>query len=151
MKNLIWATAILLFASSFVFTSCDSPDRNVNNTDRNANSSEENLRENRQDNQMYLTEVENFRRESANRVEANNRKIAEYNAVAVSDRNETHNQNRTRITELERQNADLNRRLTNYNHDKNNRDDWEKFKTDFNRDMEKVWDELRVIEVKTYN
>jgi hypothetical protein len=148
MKNMIWASMILLFATGMVFTSCDTPADKVENAENKVISAEEDLADARQDYQIYLADIELFRKESAEKIAANNKQIAEYKSNVAGNRSEAEIENSKKVGELEKKNIDLKLRLDAYKEDKRSKDHWESFKEEFNNDMDQIRNELRVITIK---
>ena len=98
---------ILLFATGMVFTSCDTPADKVENAENKVISAEEDLADARQDYQIYLADIELFRKESAEKIAANNRQIAEYKSNVAGNRSEAEIENSKKVGELEKKNIDL--------------------------------------------
>jgi chromosome segregation ATPase len=143
MKKSIWASVVFFFAVGIVFTSCDTPAKKVENAESNVVEAKEELVQAQQD---YLAEVESYRQETAEKIAANNRSIAEFNARIEAEKKETKADYRVKIAEIEKKNNDLKLKLDNYRVE--SKDQWEAFKIEFNRDMDQLGAALKDLTVK---
>lgn len=84
----------------------------------------------------YLTEMKVYRQEAANKIEINNRNLAAFNARIDAEKAEATAEYKRKIGELERMNTDMKKRMEDYQ--ANGKDNWDKFKIEFSRDMEKL-------------
>lgn len=87
-------------------------------------------------NKEYKEDVKNYRVASRERIQANNQRIMEYNANIDDMNKEDRSEYKEKIRKLEEKNNDLKKRMNNYEADTN--EDWERFKTEFNRDMDEL-------------
>jgi hypothetical protein len=114
-----------------MITSCNTPAEKVENAQDNVVEAKQDLVE---ANQEYAADVEAYRRETAARVAANRKSIAEFNARIESKKQEASTDYRKKIAELEQKNTDLQKRMDDYKIE--GKDSWIMFKEEFNRDME---------------
>lgn len=140
MKNLFWAMALFIVAFATILTSCETSGEKVENAEENVASAKEDLAEARQD---YMEDVADFRREKAYRIAANNREIEDFNSKIREEKNEIDYSEK--IAELDRKNRDLQMKLDGY--EANNKNNWESFKNEFNREMDQVGSALRDLTV----
>ena len=131
MKKRVLIAIASAFATATSFTSCNSPAQKVENAQEKVNEANENLDK---ANEEYQADIERCRRESAQRFEANDRTIAELKAEMRSDKKAAKAEYRRKVEELEQRNNDLRVRMNDYKAD--GRDNWERFKIEFNHDMD---------------
>lgn len=140
MKNSFWVMALFIIGFGTTFTSCESSGEKVENAKEDVADAEENLAEARQD---YLEDVADFKQQKANRIAANNREIADFNARLKLEQNEVDFSEK--IAELERRNRDLQMQLDSYKAE--SMSNWENFKNEFNKDMDQLGAALRDLTV----
>jgi phosphoenolpyruvate-protein kinase (PTS system EI component) len=130
--NLIFAIPTLMGASLF-FTSCSTPAEKVKDAKENVTEAKNELKD---ANEAYLADVESYRREAAEKIEANNQAIIEFNKRVQNEKMEARADYKKKIAELEKKNTDMKKRMDDYTAD--GKDNWESFKMEFNRDMESL-------------
>lgn len=147
MKRIVITITALFFISAATFlTSCNSPSENVARAEDKVMEAQRDLDN---ANIAYLADMETYRQETAVKIEATNKSIADFNARVESEKAEAKADYRKKITELEQLNTDMKKRLEDYKAD--GKDNWEKFKMEFSRDMEelgKAFKDLTVSNVK---
>lgn len=97
----------------------------------------------------YMADMEKYRAETAEKVAANEVIIKDFNARIASRKQDAQADYKQKIAELELKNTDLKKKIDNYKQD--GKENWEKFKIEFNRDMEelgKAFEDLAVQNVK---
>lgn len=100
-------------------------------------------------NMEYMADMEKYRAETAEKVAANEVIIKDFNARIASRKQDAQVEYKQKIAELELKNTDLKKKIDNYKQD--GKENWEKFKIEFNRDMEelgKAFEDLAVQNVK---
>lgn len=135
------ATAILIM--SVAFTSCNTSSQKVENAENNVIEANEDLDK---ANQEYLDEIESYRRETADKIAANNRSIEEFNARIENEKEQARAEYRKEIAALEQKNSDMKKKMDDYKAE--GKDKWEKFKTEFSRDMDELGNAFRGLTVK---
>ncbi len=143
MKKSILVITALLFGTAVLFTNCDSPSQKVENAETNAAEAQEDLDQARQD---YLEDVEVYKKQTAERIAANNKSIADFNARIETEKAEAKAEYKLKIAELERKNSDMKKKLEDYKVE--GKDQWETFKSEFNRDMDQLGNALQDLTVK---
>lgn len=133
MKNSISMLMVSFFALSTIFTSCTSPAQKVENAQNDVTEAEADLVQAQAD---YLTDVENYRMQKAEAIAANNQSIEEFNARIEQEKKAASADYKMKISELEQKNSDMKKRLDDYKTD--TKEQWEAFKTEFNRDMDQL-------------
>lgn len=134
------AAAIILVA---IVLSCNSPAEKLNKAEVNVTEAQENLDK---ATEAYLTDVENYRNETAGKIAANNKSIGEFKARIENEKKEAKADYKKKVAELEQKNSDIKKRLDDYKAD--SKEEWEKFKTEFNHDMEELGNAFKDLTVK---
>jgi chromosome segregation ATPase len=137
-KSILMLTIPALLSATLLFTGCSTSADKVENAKEDVTDAKADLKDARQDlseaNQAYRADVESYKREIAEKIEANNKSIADFNARIQNERVEARADYKKRLAELEQKNTDMKRRLDNYQADSEG--NWETFKMEFNRDMD---------------
>ncbi|MES2798012.1 MAG: hypothetical protein V4683_18740 [Bacteroidota bacterium] len=81
-------------------------------------------------------EIEQFKKETADKIAANEKSINEFNARIASKKSDAEADYKLKVAELELKNTDMKKKLDDYK--QNGKDNWEKFKIEFNRDLEEI-------------
>lgn len=141
MKTNIIAVATALILSGIFFTGCGSAEDRAREDVKDA---QENVADAQNDlnkaNAEYEAEIENYRHTMADRSEANNRTIDELKANIDKQRKEAKEEYKKKIAELEEKNMELKNKMADYKAD--GKDKWEKFKAEFNHDMDELGNAL---------
>ena len=144
MKNSIAVIAASLALVGFASIGC------TNSASDKVATAQENVTEAKTDldkaNADYLADVENYKKESSEKIAANEKSIAEFNARIANERNEARATYKKKITDLEKKNTDMKKRLDDYKAD--SKDDWQKFKAEFNHDMDELGNAFKGFTVK---
>lgn len=143
MKKSIFAMATATLIMSVAFTSCNTSSQKVENAENNVIEANEDLDK---ANQEYLDEIESYRRETADKIAANNRSIEEFNARIENEKEQARAEYRKEIAALEQKNSDMKKKMDDYKAE--GKDKWEKFKTEFSRDMDELGNAFRGLTVK---
>jgi uncharacterized protein YhaN len=143
MKKFIWPIAVSFLFSGILFTSCNSPSQKVENAEANVEAAQKDLEKAQQE---YLADVENYRRQTALKIQANNKSISDFNASVEAEKAEVKAAYKMKVAELEKKNNDLQLKLDGYKAE--NKDKWEAFKMEFNRDMDQLGTALKDLTVR---
>lgn len=140
--------SILLFAASTfvigaIFTSCNTPAEKVENAQENATEANEELNK---ANAAYLEDVENYRRITAEKIAANDKSIADFDARIEKEKKSVKDEYKKKIAELEQKNSDMKKKMADYKMD--GKEQWEKFKTEFSHDMDELGNAFNDLTVK---
>jgi predicted P-loop ATPase len=140
--------SILVFTASAVMfsialTSCNSPAEKVENAQEEVKDAKVDLVE---ANQEYLAEIDVYRIETAEKIAANEKSAAEFRARIKNDKKEAKAEYNEKIAKLEEKNSDMKKKLDDYKAD--GKENWQKFKTEFNHDMNEMGDAFRDLTVK---
>jgi hypothetical protein len=140
MKKYILAWATI---TGLTITSCNTPAQKVEIAQNTVNEAEQNLNE---ANQAYLADIEKFRKEADDRIALNNKSIAEFNTRMESEKADAKADYKKKIREIEKRNTDLKKKMDDYKAE--SKDQWDKFKTEFSKDMEELGQAFKNITIK---
>ncbi len=130
------STVVLFFvtlAAGAAFTSCSTPAEKVENAKENVAEANKDLEK---ANNAYLVDIENYRRESDAKIEANNQSIIEFKKRIESEKKSAREEYNKTIVDLEAKNSDMKKKMDEYKAD--TKENWEKFKSEFNTDMDNL-------------
>ena len=130
MKNSILALAACTFIVGSFLTSCNTPAEKVENAQTNVAEAKKDLA---LANQEYLVEIENYKKETAVIITANDKSIAEFKARVATEKKAVKADYDKQIAELEQKNTDMKKRLDEYKAE--SKEQWGTFKTEFGADM----------------
>jgi DNA anti-recombination protein RmuC len=136
-KSVVKAIAIS-FTSIVILGACNSPSKKVENAQTNVENANKELDE---ANVAYLVEVDTYRKEAAEKINANNKSISEFNQRIAKEKNAAKMEYQKKIADLETKNTDLEKKLTDYKDD--GKENWEKFKTEFNQQMNDLGEAIK--------
>ncbi len=143
MKKSLLLLTVSVFITATLLTSCNSSAEKVENAENDVLDAEKALEI---ANAEYLSDVENYRIETRDRIEANNQSIIEFNARIENEKKEAKAEYKKQIAELEQKNTDMEKRMDDYKAD--SKENWEKFKEEFNNDMIALGEAFKNLTVK---
>lgn len=137
--------SILVIVTSICIAvvSCNSPVEKVKNAQEDVAVANANLDK---ANQEYIADILSYRKEVAQKIEANNVSIAEFKVRIEHEKKETRAEYIKKMEELEMKNSDAKKKMDEYNQE--GKENWEKFKTEFNHDMEELGKAFKDLTVK---
>jgi DNA anti-recombination protein RmuC len=94
----------------------------------------------------YVLDMEKFKKETADKIAANNATLADLKVRMAQERSVTREKFTTNIRQLEEKNDALKRKINEYRTD--NKTDWNRFKDEFNRDMTELGKALKDLSVE---
>lgn len=144
-KSILIMTAFTIITGA-ILTSCNTPAKKVDSAQDNVIEAKEDLVDAKEE---YLVEIENYRKETALRIKANNQSIVDFNKKIENEKNDAKAEYEKQIAALEQKNNNLEKRLDNYKVD--GEDNWIVFKTEFNNDMDKLGQAFKDLTVKNVN
>ncbi len=144
-KSILMSSATALLAITML-SSCNTPAQKVENAQQNVSEANQDLED---ANEEYTRDMENYRRETNEKIAANNKSIAEFNSRIQDKKNVAKTEYQNTIIALEQKNTDLKKRMDEYKED--GKENWEKFKIEFNHDMEKLGQAFKDLTVKNTN
>lgn len=140
MKKTLFTLAVTTFIAGAIFTGCVSPSQKLENAEENVIDAKKavldaqsDLNQARQDS---ITEYQQFKIESENRITANEISIEELQVKIVSANDENRALYVTKLAELQKRNYELKIKLDEYKVDETNK--WQTFKSEFKHDMDEL-------------
>ena len=133
MKKSILIIAAFAFIAAATFTGCNSPAQKVENAEENVEKANEALAKAKQE---YLADLESFRKQNAAKTVSNEQMIADLKTRVAKEKEATRVAYLKRISELEQKNLEMKNKMAEYNED--GQENWQSFKTEFNRDMDEL-------------
>ena len=130
------STVVALFVTiglAATITSCSTPAEKVENAKENVAEANQDLEK---ANNAYLVDIENYRKESDARIEANNQSIIEFKKRIETEKKSAREEYNKKIAELEVKNSDMKKKMDEYKAD--SKENWQKFKTEFSTDMDNL-------------
>jgi len=143
MKKSILAMAAFTCIAGAILTSCNTSAERVENAQENVIQANKDLD---QANQEYLADIENYRLETASRIEANEQAIADFNAGLEHEKKAVRAEHKKRIAELEQKNREMKKKLEEYKAE--GKENWEIFKAEFSHDMDELGKAFKNVTVK---
>ena len=144
MKRSIMTTVAFTFITGAIFMGCNSPAEKVENAQDNVVKA--NLALDKA-NEEYVEDIENYRKETADKILFNNQSIAEFKARIEHEKRDARYDYNKKIANLEKKNSDMQKRMNDYREE--GKEKWELFKADFNRSMDEMGEELKELNQKT--
>ena len=133
MKNFNLVLTVCTFIVGSFLTSCTSPAEKVENAQTKVEDAKKDLAD---ANQAYLMEIENYRKETGDKITANEQSIAEFKAEVAKAKKDVKAGYEKQIVELEQKNSEMKKKLGEYKAE--NKENWVKFKTEFGADMDNL-------------
>ncbi|MDP2089552.1 MAG: peptidase M23 [Flavobacteriaceae bacterium] len=133
MKKSILLMAAFTFITGAILTSCNTPAEKVDNAEKNVVKANKDLDK---ANQEYLADVEKYRKETADKIAANDKSIAEFKARIAHEKKDAQVAYQKKIAVLEQKNSDLKKKIDAYKAE--GKEQWEKFKIEFSKDMDEL-------------
>jgi hypothetical protein len=131
MKNNIKAIAASAFIVTAIFISCNSPAQKVQNAQENVNQANKDLDTATKE---YLADIDNYKKQTADRITANQNSIDEFNERIANDKKEAKEEYEQKINVLEKKNTDMKKEMDDYKAD--GKEKWEIFKAEFSKSMD---------------
>lgn len=124
-------TLAILVAFSGLLLACSTPAEKVTKAENDVIEAEAALELSQE---QYLQDMEDFKRLNNEKIAANEKTIAEFNARVASQKKEAKEDYRKKVAALEAKNADLKSRMSDFKAE--SQDGWARFKADFNAEMD---------------
>ncbi len=116
-----------------IFISCNTSSQRVENAETNVQEAADDLEK---ANQEYLTDIEKYKIEAAEKIAANNQRVMEFNARIEKEKKEVRADYRKKISELEKKNSDMKMKIDNYKAE--GKEKWIAFKKEFTREVDEL-------------
>lgn len=133
MKKSFLILAVSACISAVALVSCTSSAEKVENAQEEVKDANADLAK---ANQEYLSDVDAYRKETANRIAANDKTIAELKAKTALEKKEAREEYNKKIAALEEKNTNMKKKMEDYQ--PTNKEKWESFKSEFGHDMDEL-------------
>lgn len=153
MKKIIYVFAISAFFTSAMILGCNSPAKKVENAKMDVAEANNEVAKANNDldkaNADYLADVANYKKETADKLAANELSIKEFDARIASQKKDAKVAYKQKVALIEKKNTDLKKKMDEYKEE--GKDKWDAFKIEFSHDMDelgKAMNDLTVNNVK---
>jgi len=143
MKKSILTLAVCSFITVGILISCNNSAQKADKAQQNVIKANKDLD---QANKEYLADIGNYRIETAKRIAANDQIIYEFRTKLEHEKKIAKADYNKKIAELEQKNRDMKRKMDDYKSD--GKENWEKFKAEFNHDMDELGKAFKDLTVK---
>ena len=143
-KSILVRVAFVFITSTVVLSSCSTPAENVQDAEVNVAEANKDLEK---ANAVYMAEMAAYKAETTEKIAANKLIIKEFNDRVAKDKETAKAEYQMKVTELEKKNSDLKKKMDDYKSD--GKENWEKFKTEFNHDMDELGKSFKDFTVKS--
>jgi len=143
MKKIIFKMVPAIFVSAVILVGCSTPAEKVEKAQEEVNEANKNLDKAQEE---YVTDIENYRKTTDERIAANDQSIADFKARIEHDKKEARIEYEKKIAELEQKNSDMKRKMDDYKAD--GKEKWELFKADFNKGMDEIGQSIKDLTAK---
>jgi hypothetical protein len=134
---------LTIFIAGMMLASCNSPSKKVENAEENVKDAQEKLDK---ANMEYREELVNYRIETSRRIAENDSTIARLKAKIAEKKKDAREDYMKRVAVLEQKNSELKHKMDNYKDE--GKDNWERFKTEFNHDMDELGQAFKDLTVR---
>lgn len=131
MTNVTLAIYSLAITSLAILTNCNSPADKVEHATEEVTEANKELAK---ADMEYMADMEIYKKEIAEQIEKNNIKISELKAKNEKEKAKVKAEIAKRIAELDQKNLNMKEKLNAYQEE--GKENWDRFKTEFNHDME---------------
>jgi chromosome segregation ATPase len=157
MKKIIMNLAIapMLIVGTLCSFGCQTPEQKVNSAKENVKDAKDDLKEVQKDANAEARKTANaeewrqFKSDSEAKIRSNEAVIDELNTKMHSSGKKVQAVFEEKIADLKQRNRDLTARINSY--EKNQSNDWESFKREFNHDMDELGQGLKTFTVNNKN
>ena len=146
MKNRLFNLAAIVFVSGILLTGCNMNDKNAEKSQDKVQEAKQNVAE---ANQVLNNAIEEFKKESAEIITANEKRIAEIKVKISQENAENQVILEKKLGALEQKNKALKEKLAGYKNDGNEK--WDAFKVEFNHDIKALGKAFSDLTVKNTN
>jgi acetyl-CoA carboxylase carboxyltransferase component len=144
MRKFIYALAIIPIMTGTILTSCQHTAGKVENAqdkvqdakDKVQDASAEVIEAEQELNQALKDSIQQFKKESEEKILANIKSLDEYKAIIANENMETKASFDKILIDLEQKNSDLRKKLDEFKEE--SQDKWQIFKTEFSHDMDEL-------------
>jgi hypothetical protein len=137
MKSSKFLSLILVVGFFLLHISCDNAAQKVVKAEENVVDAEKDLQMAQEE---YLADVMEYRLLSAEKIAANEKSIADFNARIDKEKKSVSADYRAAIKELEQKNSDMKKKMEDYQ--ENGKEKWDLFKAEFGKDMDALGESI---------
>ena len=147
MKKSIFTLVITVFMAGAMLTGCQTSVKKVENAqDKVQDAKDKVVIANQELDQAVKDSIRQFRKESEEWINANEKRIAELRVKISKENKEIRASNEQKLAELEQQNRDMKTRLEEFRED--SKDKWNDFRFKFKHDMDNLGQAFKAFVVK---
>lgn len=143
MKKLILTLCATLLLTGAIFTSCNTAAEKVDKAEDKSIKADEDFNTAKEE---YLADIENFKKETNAKIEANNLTIADFKVKIATSKKDAQVYYQEQIAVLEQKNIAAKQKLDAYK--VSGQDNWETFKAEFSRDMNDLGEAFKNFTIK---
>lgn len=140
-SNLILAGVV--FTIGALLTSCNTPGDKVQDAKKDVVAAKVALDEAQQ---AYKKDLINYRKETELKIAENEKMAADFRISITNQKKKAKTASEAKLAELEKKNEEMKSKLEGYQSD--SKDNWQAFKTEFNRDMNELGKAFKDLTVK---
>jgi proline dehydrogenase len=133
MKKSIFIVAISAFMMCLFSTSCNSPGEKIEKAIDKVNDANKELAK---ANEEYNNDIDNYKKEEAAKIAANDQSIADFKARIANEKKDAKAKYLKDIADLEQKNSDMKKELDIYKAE--SKENWAVFKVKFSHDMDEL-------------
>jgi hypothetical protein len=150
MKKSVFTIVITMLIAGFMFISCQSSAKKVENAENNLQEARDGVAEAKLDlnksEREYNTEYMEFRKASDEKIAAHEKSIAEFKTRIANEKLVNKVAYEKKLKELEQKNSDMKKKLDEYKEE--SQDKWASFKSEFGRDLDDLGKAFKDFTVK---
>lgn len=133
MKRTIIILASAAMTAGYLLSACSSPSQKVENAQEDVKEANKKLDK---ANDAYLADIESYRKETDEKIAANDKSISEFNARTENEKKALTADYIKNMKALEQKNSDLKKKMSEYKAE--GKEQWEIFKTEFNHQLDEL-------------
>ncbi len=131
MKKSILILAGVVLTTGALLMSCNTPAEKVQNAKEDVTAAKVALDKAQQE---YMEDLTNYRKATAEKIAENEKIAADFRVKIVNTKKDAKAAYEAELAELEKKNTELKNKIDSYQ--SNNKDSWQAFKAEFNRDLD---------------
>jgi hypothetical protein len=146
MNKIVLILSASLMLTGAVVTGCSSPASEVENAQDKVAEANNNLDK---ANEEYVKDIENYKKQGADKIAANEKTLADLNAKVENETAKGKAERKKKIADLELRNSEMKKKLADYKPDGQQK--WDAFKAECNHDLDglgKAFEDLTVKNVE---
>lgn len=143
MKKINFTIAASAFTIGTLLISCSSPSEKLADAKNEVKEANANFDKANEEN---IKDMENYKREAAEKIEANERSITEFKARISHEKAEAKVDYEKKIDALEQRNDDMKKKMDDYKAD--GQEKWQTFKTEFSHGMDELGKSFKDLTIK---